>query len=111
MKFPPGKRCVVEKVKLQGKMMLLFCYLTGYCSEGWWDVLLAHKEKAELGALLPLRLGEEELFPTSFRRQKLRASQAVTEAEVHVARLWKRSSPASSSGQAALPSRRDSLPS
>lgn len=61
MKFPQGKRRVVEEVKLQGKMVLLFCYLTGYRSEGWWDVLLAHKEKAELGSLLPLRLGEEAL--------------------------------------------------
>ena len=55
---------MVEKVKLQGKMTLLFCYLIAYCSQGRQDILLAHKEKAELGARLPLRQGEEVLFLT-----------------------------------------------
>lgn len=46
MKFPLGKRRIVKKVKLLGKMMVLYCYLIAYCSGGWWDILLAHKAKS-----------------------------------------------------------------
>lgn len=65
MKFPQGKRGMVEKVKPQRKMILLFCYLehTALRAGGtyYWHI----KQKAELGALLPLWQGKEVLFPTN----------------------------------------------
>lgn len=44
--IPTKNKMYDRKIKLKGKMMLLFCYLIAYYSEGQWHVLLAHKAKS-----------------------------------------------------------------